>query len=87
MRVAFVDNLLFEDAGGIRRYILQPHLGLISLIAVLERAGHTGLLYDPKVEVGRARWRWTRSSTAGSPRKFSSSSPTSWASRTRVWRF
>ena len=53
MRVAFVDNLLFEDAGGIRRYILQPHLGLISLIAVLERAGHTGLLYDPKVEVGR----------------------------------
>jgi radical SAM superfamily enzyme YgiQ (UPF0313 family) len=53
MRVVFVDNLLFEDAEGIRRYILQPHLGLISLIAVLERAGHEGILFDPKVEVSR----------------------------------
>jgi radical SAM superfamily enzyme YgiQ (UPF0313 family) len=55
MRVVFVDNLLFEDAEGIRRYILQPHLGLISLIAVLEKAGHHGLLYDPKVEISRGK--------------------------------
>src|SRR5258708_29952871 len=53
MRVVFVDNLLFEDAEGIRRYVLQPHLGLISLIAVLESKGHEGLLFDPKVEVHR----------------------------------
>lgn len=51
MRVVFVDNLLFEDAEGIKRYILQPHLGLISLISVIEAAGHQGLLFDPKVEI------------------------------------
>ncbi|HEY7335215.1 MAG TPA: radical SAM protein [Bryobacteraceae bacterium] len=55
MRVAFVDNLLFEDAEGIHRYVLQPHLGLISLISVLEGGGHEGLLVDPKVEVSRGR--------------------------------
>ncbi|MDJ0853100.1 MAG: radical SAM protein [Myxococcota bacterium] len=56
-RVVFVDNLLFEDAEGIRRYVLQPHLGLISLIAVLEEAGHTGILFDPKVEIDRGALR------------------------------
>ncbi len=56
MRVVFVDNLLFEDAEGINRYVLQPHLGLISLISVLERAGHLGLLIDPKVSVAQGRW-------------------------------
>ncbi|HEY6340022.1 MAG TPA: radical SAM protein [Bryobacteraceae bacterium] len=55
MRVAFVDNLLFEDFEGIHRYVLQPHLGLISLIAVLEAGGHEGLLVDPKLEVSRGR--------------------------------
>lgn len=55
MRVTFVDNLLFEDAEGIRRYVLQPHLGLISLIAVLESAGHEAFLYDPKVAVAQGK--------------------------------
>lgn len=55
MRVVFVDNLLYEDAEGIRRYVLQPHLGLISLIAVIREGGHEGLVYDPKVEVSRGR--------------------------------
>ena len=53
MRTVFVDNLLFEDAEGIRRYVLQPHLGLISLISVLESDGHEAFLYDPKVEIAR----------------------------------
>lgn len=57
MRVVFVDNLLFEDAEGIHRYVLQPHLGLISLISVLEGAGHEALLYDPKVDVSRGLLR------------------------------
>ena len=56
MRVVFVDNLLFEDAEGIKRYILQPHLGLISLIACLEREGHEGILLDPKVEISRGQF-------------------------------
>jgi radical SAM superfamily enzyme YgiQ (UPF0313 family) len=55
MRIVFVDNLLFEDAEGIRRYILQPHLGLLSLIAVLEAAGHHAYLFDPKVEITKGR--------------------------------
>ena len=53
MRVLFVDNLLLEDKGGINEYVFQPHLGLISLIAVAESAGHTGLLYDPKLRVAK----------------------------------
>jgi radical SAM superfamily enzyme YgiQ (UPF0313 family) len=53
MRIVFVDNLLFEDFRGVRRYVLQPHLGLISLIAVLEREGHEGLLVDPKLSVSQ----------------------------------
>ena len=55
MRVVFIDNLLFEDAEGIRRYTLQPNLGLLSLIAVLEKEGHEGVLYDPKVEIARGK--------------------------------
>ena len=53
MRIVFVDNLLFEQAEGIRRYVHQPHLGLISLIAVAEGGGHEGLLFDPKAEIAR----------------------------------
>src|SRR5688500_7534088 len=51
MKITFVDNLLFEDTHGMRRYVLQPHLGLISLIAVVETAGWEASLVDPKVLV------------------------------------
>jgi radical SAM superfamily enzyme YgiQ (UPF0313 family) len=51
MRVIFVDNLLLESSRGVYQFDLQPHLGLISLIAVAESAGHEGLLYDPKLAV------------------------------------
>lgn len=53
MRAILVDNLLFEDSEGIRRYVLQPHLGLISLIAVIRSGGHEAELFDPKVEIAR----------------------------------
>src|SRR5713101_8693949 len=53
MRIVFVDNLLLERNGGICDYVLQPHLGLISLIAVVESAGHDGELYDPKLAVAK----------------------------------
>jgi len=56
MKVVFTDNLLFEDAEGINRYVLQPHLGLISLIAMLEQQGHTGVLFDPKIPVAQGLW-------------------------------
>ena len=57
MRILFVDNLLLEDKGGTPDYVLQPHLGLISLIAVAEAAGHEGLLYDPKLAIARGELR------------------------------
>jgi radical SAM superfamily enzyme YgiQ (UPF0313 family) len=58
MRVVFVDNLLLEHrGGGIHHVALQPHLGLISLRAVAEAAGHQGLLYDPKLALARAELR------------------------------
>lgn len=75
MRIVFVDNLLFEDAEGVRRYILQPHLGLISLIAVLEAAGHEGLLFDPKVEVSRGTLQLDESLYQGIARRILAMQP------------
>src|SRR5580704_13086639 len=57
MRIVFVDNLLFESTEGVYRYALQPHLGLISMIAVVEGAGHEGLLFDPKLPVARGEFK------------------------------
>ena len=55
MRVALVDNLLLEQRGDGFHFDLQPHLGLISLLAVLEQHGHEGVLIDPKLAVGTGR--------------------------------
>jgi len=51
VRIVFVDNLLLESKNGIYQFDLQPHLGLISLIAVAKSGGHEGILYDPKLGV------------------------------------
>lgn len=51
MKVVFVDNLLIKKQNEQERIDLQPHLGLISLLSVLENAGHTGGLYDPKIDM------------------------------------
>jgi len=55
MRVAFVDNLLLEQRPDGYHFDLQPHLGLISLLAVLQQGGHHGTLIDPKLEVSSGR--------------------------------
>jgi len=55
MRVVLVDNLLLEQRGEGYHFDLQPHLGLISLLAVLEREGHEGILVDPKLDVSAGR--------------------------------
>ncbi len=53
MKICFVDNfLLAQDTDGFR-VELQPHLGLISLIAVARAHGHQAVLYDPKLEFYR----------------------------------
>jgi len=54
MRLVLVDNLLLDNGNsGTEDSYLQPHLGLISLIAVANGAGHSALLYNPKLDLAR----------------------------------
>ena len=53
MRVVFVDNILIDRADAENAIELQPHLGLIGLIAAVRVAGHDGVLYDPKIDIAR----------------------------------
>jgi radical SAM superfamily enzyme YgiQ (UPF0313 family) len=55
VRVVLVDNLLIEQNGARVETVLQPHLGLISLLAVVQTEGHEGLLYDPKLALAEGR--------------------------------
>src|SRR5689334_22867181 len=55
MRVVLVDNLMTEQNGSRTEVRLQPHLGLISLLAVVRAAGHEARLYDPKLAVLEGR--------------------------------
>ncbi len=55
MRITLVDNVLLEKSQAGYTVDLQPHLGLISLIAVLRRSGHTATLLDPKLDLVAGR--------------------------------
>lgn len=55
MNIVMVDNLLIEQNGPRTETVLQPHLGLISLLAVLRADGHGGSLYDPKLALAAGR--------------------------------
>lgn len=55
MRLVLVDNLLVEHQGGAVTFVPQPHLGLISLLAVAEGAGHEVALFDPKLALHRGQ--------------------------------
>jgi radical SAM family protein/B12 binding protein len=52
MRVLFVQNLLLNSSNKSSN-LLQPHLGLLSLVAAVERTHHQGLLYDPMLALAR----------------------------------
>src|SRR5215831_16953461 len=56
MRLVLVDNLLLENGRAENLYV-QPHLGLISLVAVAKGAGHGASIYDPKLELERGQLR------------------------------
>jgi radical SAM superfamily enzyme YgiQ (UPF0313 family) len=56
MRLVLVDNLLLEN-GRAENLYLQPHLGLISLVAVARGAGHSASVYDPKLDLTRGLLR------------------------------
>lgn len=53
MKVLLADGILLDDDGSISPKDLQPQLGLISLISVIERAGHTAILYSPMLDIHR----------------------------------
>jgi radical SAM superfamily enzyme YgiQ (UPF0313 family) len=51
MKIVFVQNFLLDNSGLPSDDILYPHLGLISLIAEIEKSRHVPLLYDPMLEL------------------------------------
>ncbi len=53
MRVVFVDNLLYEGTARAPVFDLQPHLGLLSLVALARNAGIDAEVYDPKLALTR----------------------------------
>ena len=57
MRVLLVDNVLLEQTATGFTATVQPHLGLISLIAVMRTHGHDARLYDPKLDLVRGEVR------------------------------
>lgn len=54
MKVVFVQNFLLDNSGLPSDENLYPHLGLISLIAEIEKSRHVPALYDPMLELQRA---------------------------------
>lgn len=48
MKVLLIDNLVMPDEGTIAMMDVHPHLGLLALAAVGEKAGHSVEIYDPK---------------------------------------
>jgi len=57
MNILFVDNLLFEGSRTRPRLDLQPHLGLMSLVAIAKAVGHEAAIYDMKYDVACGRSR------------------------------
>jgi radical SAM superfamily enzyme YgiQ (UPF0313 family) len=53
MKIAFVQNFLLGSSGLPCDDIPYPHLGLISLIAEIEKSRHEPLLYDPMLQLQR----------------------------------
>jgi hypothetical protein len=56
-KVVFVDNYFYTRSS--KRFVspIVPHLGLMSLGAQLELAGHKAEIFDPKIQFGREGWK------------------------------
>jgi len=53
VRVVFSDNVLIDHARPHGPFDLQPHLGLLSLLAVVIGEGHDGAVFDPSLALHR----------------------------------
>ena len=51
MKIVFVQNFLLDNGGSPTDDNLYPHLGLISLIAEIEKSRHVPFLYDPMLQL------------------------------------
>ena len=51
MKIAFVQNFLLDSSGLTSPDNFYPHLGLISLIAEIEKSHHIPALYDPMLQL------------------------------------
>src|SRR5947207_10749372 len=51
MNIVFVQNFLSDNGGSPSDDNLYPHLGLISLIAEIEKSRHVPFLYDPMLQL------------------------------------
>ena len=61
MRIVFVDNILLDHLGKVSPKDLQPQLGLISLIRIVEDAGHEAVLYSPMLDIANGELSLNRS--------------------------
>ena len=55
MKIVFVQNFLLDSSGLPSDDNLYPHLGLISLIAEIEKSRHVPFLYDPMLQLHRGQ--------------------------------
>jgi len=55
MKIVFMQNFLLDNSGLTSPDNFYPHLGLISLIAELEKSQHKPALYDPMLQLHRGK--------------------------------
>jgi radical SAM superfamily enzyme YgiQ (UPF0313 family) len=57
MKIVFVDNFFYLREANRAVVTISPHLGLMSLAAILEKAGHDVGILDPKLIFSKGTWR------------------------------
>jgi radical SAM superfamily enzyme YgiQ (UPF0313 family) len=56
MKIVFVDNFFYLRSTDRVQVIVSPQLGLMSLSAILEEAGHDVCIVDPKLVFAEGKW-------------------------------
>jgi radical SAM superfamily enzyme YgiQ (UPF0313 family) len=57
MKIVFVDNFFYLRSTDRVMVTVSPQLGLLSLAAILEEAGHNVAILDPKLVFSKGQWR------------------------------
>lgn len=75
MRLVLVDNLLIPERGDLASLDVHPHLGLISLAAVAQLAGHEVEVFDPKRCITRGELGYDGGLYEGAARRIADLAP------------